>query len=161
LFATGGEETRANFKRQADADADTFLRLRALEFAPGGLLFLVLPSRMGDLSCSTGLYQPIHDAAAELAAKAEIDTSLLEDLVMPSYIYEVEVRSSQRLLHNSPCTVLACGFPCRKLKGRHMHAPFFLKDSPVQSFSGCVSMRQHLFSVCTKGTNPCLCPTAP
>ena len=90
IFA-GGEETRNSFKRQADADVDTFLRLRATEFAPGGLLFVVVPSRMGDASCCRALYAPIHDAATEMAGNREIDQSLLDDLVMPSYIYEVEV----------------------------------------------------------------------
>ncbi len=89
----GGAETRAAFKRQADADADTFLRLRAAEFAPGGLLFIVVPSRMGERSCTPAMYDPVAHAAAELARAGDIDASLLEDLVMPSYIYEVEARA--------------------------------------------------------------------
>ncbi len=94
----GGAETRAAFKRQADADADTFLRLRAAEFAPGGLLFIVVPSRMGERSCTPAMYDPVAHAAAELARAGDIDASLLEDLVMPSYIYEVEARARRRQL---------------------------------------------------------------
>ena len=49
---------------------------------------------MGDTSCSHAMYAPVHDAASEMAGAREIDQSLLDDLVMPSYIYEVEVAPS-------------------------------------------------------------------
>ena len=51
----------------------------------------MVPSRMGDVSCCRAMYGPVHDAATEMAGAREIDQSLLDDLVMPSYIYEVEV----------------------------------------------------------------------
>ena len=57
---------------------------------------------MGDVSCCRALYAPVHDAATEMAGAREIDQSLLDDLVMPSYIYEVEVAPGPRKWTGKP-----------------------------------------------------------
>ena len=74
------------FRRQFEGDAEHFLRLRGMEFGPGGLLLLVLPGMLGGRHICEGLLTCVSDAATELSAQGKIDASLLEDFIWPIYI---------------------------------------------------------------------------
>lgn len=89
-----GQAVVEPYRRQFEADAEHFFRLRALEFAPGGLLLAVVPGAMGDCHCNQGSTTAISDAAAELCAKGKIDASLLEDFLFPVYLPTEDVRCS-------------------------------------------------------------------
>jgi hypothetical protein len=91
------------YKRQFEADAEHFLRLRANEFAPGGLLLLVLPGTLGDRSCGEGAFSAMSHAATELCAQGKIDASLLEDFLFPVYMATEDVRFFIPVL--MPCTI--------------------------------------------------------
>ena len=80
------------FRRQFESDAEHFLRLRANEFMPGGLLLLVLPGTLGDRYLGEGSFSALSDAAAELSAQGKIDASLLEDFLYPVYMPTEDVR---------------------------------------------------------------------
>lgn len=93
------------FRRQWERDAEHFLRLRAIEFGPGGLLLLVLPGMLGDRHICEGLLSCVSDAATELSAQGKIDASLLEDFVWPIYVPTEDVRPLHPLFEK-PCTQL-------------------------------------------------------
>ena len=81
------------FRKQSEADLDSFLRLRAREFALNGLLLVIVPGTLGDSCVGDGLFSCLWDAAAELAGRERIDASLLEDLIMPVYFMTEDVGS--------------------------------------------------------------------
>ncbi|CAL8468767.1 g8308 [Coccomyxa elongata] len=85
-YVDGGPTHVEAFRRQFEGDAEHFLRLRAMEFGPGGLLMLVLPGTLGGRHICEGLLSCVSDAATELSAQGKIDASLLEDFIWPIYV---------------------------------------------------------------------------
>ncbi|KAK9918534.1 hypothetical protein WJX75_004819 [Coccomyxa subellipsoidea] len=84
-YAGGGHTHVEAFRQQFEADAEHFLRLRAAEFGPGGLLLIVAPGMLGDWYNGRGLMSSVADAAIELSAQGKINTALVEDFVWPIY----------------------------------------------------------------------------
>ena len=76
------------FREQSEADLDSFLRLRAREFAPGGLLLVVGPGTRP----AADIFNSLRDAAAELAGCERIDAARVEGLTLPVYFMTEDVR---------------------------------------------------------------------
>ena len=81
---TGAELARA-FRDQHEADFEYFLRLRAREFTPRGMLLVIVPGRLGSSHCGQGSLTTIGQAASELAAEGRINAETLERFMLPVF----------------------------------------------------------------------------
>jgi hypothetical protein len=105
-----GPALREAFRAQHEADFSLFLRLRAAEFAPGGLLLVVVPGSLGDGShAGTASLTFISEAAAEMAAEGRIDAARLMAFLLPVYLPSEHVR--MLLLLGMLCFIEARGDP--------------------------------------------------
>ena len=84
------DEVRAAFAQQAERDWTAFLKLRAAELAPGGMLMVVIPGSDGVRRCSDGIYDVLNDAFLDLVEAGRVDRTHYDRLVFPVYFRTIE-----------------------------------------------------------------------
>lgn len=84
---TADEHAVAAYRARAGEDAVAFLRERAREATPGGLLLAVTPGTLGARSAFDGPLSAVRDAAAAGVAAGEVDGCLLKSFAAPLYSF--------------------------------------------------------------------------
>ena len=82
------EASVAAYRARAGEDAAAFLRERAREASPGGLLLAITPGTLGARSAFDAPLAAVRDAAAAGVASGEVDGCLLKSFAAPLYCFE-------------------------------------------------------------------------
>jgi hypothetical protein len=81
------DASRDAFRARAVGDAASFLRERAREAVPGGLLLIVVPGALGPASAAAASLTAVRDAAAAAVDDGVVDGCLLASFAAPLYCW--------------------------------------------------------------------------
>lgn len=91
LHFLAGEHAENVFKQKAIDDLQAFLKYRAAEIMPGGLLLLITPGTLGSQCSYASLYDAFAEAGRQLVEEGRVDRYLFQEFVMPVYFFTAQV----------------------------------------------------------------------
>lgn len=86
-----GEHAESTFKQQATDDLHAFLKFRAAEIMPGGMLLLITPGTLGSQCSYASLFDAFVEAGRQLVDEGRVDRYLFQEFVLPVYFFSAQV----------------------------------------------------------------------